>query len=150
MRIWAGFPSGISSNRKASDPLRALYEIADVALLTPLRDGMNLVAKEYIASKTDGKGVLVLSEMTGAASELVEALVVNPHNTAQIAAALETALSMGETEQKERNRAMQARLERYDVARWAQDFMESLAESHGSELPLTVTPLDAEVRARKF
>lgn len=124
--------------------LRALYEIADVALLTPLRDGMNLVAKEYIASKRNGHGVLVLSEMTGAASELVEALVVNPHNKHQIADALHRALTMSEDEQIRRNRAMQARLANYDVRRWAQDFVESLQTLRQSESPLAVHPLTTQ------
>ncbi|MCB0113407.1 MAG: bifunctional alpha,alpha-trehalose-phosphate synthase (UDP-forming)/trehalose-phosphatase, partial [Caldilineaceae bacterium] len=122
--------------------LRALYEIADVALLTPLRDGMNLVAKEFIASKNDGRGVLVLSEMTGAASELVEALVVNPQDKQQIADALHRALTMPEEEQIRRNRAMQSRLAAYDVRRWAQDFIESLRTVRQTEMPLTVRPLD--------
>jgi trehalose 6-phosphate synthase/phosphatase len=125
--------------------LRALYEIADVALLTPLRDGMNLVAKEYIASKTDGRGVLVLSEMTGAASELVEALIVNPHDKQQIAEALDTALSMSVDEQARRNRAMQDRLARYDISRWAQDFMEDLAALYKPQLPLSIHPIDEQI-----
>jgi trehalose 6-phosphate synthase/phosphatase len=106
--------------------LRALYEAADVALVTPLRDGMNLIAKEFVASKTDGTGVLVLSEMAGAASELGEALLVNPLNRLEVADALKTALSMPKEEQIVRNRAMQARLRRYDVVRWASDFIEQL------------------------
>lgn len=123
-------------------PLRALYEIADVALLTPLRDGMNLVAKEYVASKTNGHGVLVVSEMTGAASELVEALIVNPNNKQQIADALHQALSMPRREQIRRNRAMQTRLARYDVSRWAEDFLESLAEVRRAGMSLSVQILN--------
>jgi trehalose 6-phosphate synthase/phosphatase len=128
-------------------PLRALYEIADVALLTPLRDGMNLVAKEYVASKTRGHGVLVVSEMTGAASELVESLIVNPHNKQQIADALHQALSMPREEQIGRNRAMQARLERYDVRRWAEDFLESLVEVRRAGMSLSVQILNRESEA---
>lgn len=128
-------------------PLRALYEIADVALLTPLRDGMNLVAKEYVASKTQGRGVLVISEMTGAANEMVEALVVNPHNKQQIADALHQALSMPLREQARRNRAMQARLARYDIRRWAEDFLESLAEVHRAAMSLSVQILDRKHEA---
>jgi trehalose 6-phosphate synthase/phosphatase len=126
-------------------PLRALYEVADVALLTPLRDGMNLVAKEFVASNTDGMGVLVLSEMAGASSELVEALTVNPHDKQQIAEALHRALTMPPAEQKRRNRAMQARLARYDVSRWAQDFIESLTGIHDAEPPLTVRPMTRQI-----
>lgn len=106
--------------------LNALYSIADVALITPVRDGMNLIAKEYLASKTDGKGVLILSEMAGASKELGEALIVNPNNNEELVEALEKALIMPEDEQIEANRLMQKRLQRYNVRRWAEDFMERL------------------------
>lgn len=106
--------------------LVALYSMADVALVTPLRDGMNLIAKEYIATKTDGKGVLVLSETTGAAKELGEAIIINVNNQEEIAQALEEALAMPEEEQIERNRIMQKRLERYNVVRWADEFINAL------------------------
>lgn len=80
--------------------LLALYQVADIALITPLRDGMNLVAKEYIASKNEiGKGVLILSEMTGAATELSDAILVNPHDTYDIVKAIKTALIMPDQEQ---------------------------------------------------
>jgi trehalose 6-phosphate synthase/phosphatase len=74
--------------------LVALYNVADVALTTPLRDGMNLIAKEFIATKTDGKGVLILSEMAGAAEELGEAVIVNPNNEEEIAEALKEAVEI--------------------------------------------------------
>jgi len=107
-------------------PLAALYSLADVALVTPLRDGMNLVAKEYTATKVDGKGVLILSETAGAAQELGEAIIVNPNNQEEIAQALVKALEMPEQEQIERNRVMQKRLHRYDVVQWANEFMDRL------------------------
>jgi trehalose 6-phosphate synthase/phosphatase len=103
--------------------LLALYRISDVAMITPLRDGMNLIAKEYVATKTDGKGVLILSEMAGAVEELREAIVVNPNSTEEIAEALKNALSMPEDEQIKRNRSMQERLQNYDIKFWANDFM---------------------------
>jgi trehalose 6-phosphate synthase/phosphatase len=106
--------------------LAALYAVSDVCLVTPLRDGMNLVAKEYIASHGDGAGVLILSEMAGAAKELPEAIVINPNNRAEIAAALKEALEMPLGEQQKRHRLMQRRLRRYDVTRWASDFLMSL------------------------
>lgn len=106
--------------------LIALYRLADVALLTPLRDGMNLIAKEFLAARVDGSGVLILSEMAGAAKELPEALIVNPNNREEIAQAIKTALTMPLEEQRERNRMMQARLRRYNVVRWAEDFLEGL------------------------
>jgi trehalose 6-phosphate synthase/phosphatase len=106
--------------------LAALYSLADVALVTPLRDGMNLVAKEYTATKTDGKGVLILSETAGAAQELGEAIIINANNQEEIVQALAKALEMPEQEQIERNRIMQKRLRRYDVERWANEFMDKL------------------------
>ena len=106
--------------------LTALYAVSDVCLVTPLRDGMNLVAKEYLATKAKGLGVLVLSEMAGAAKELPEAIVVNPNDRVEIAAALKEALSMSLEEQQTRNRTMQRRLRRYDVGRWAGEFLTSL------------------------
>jgi len=95
-------------------------------LVTPLRDGMNLVAKEYVATKANRAGVLILSEMAGAAKELPEAIVVNPNNRAEIAGALREALETPEEEQQKRNWVMHRRLRRYDVTRWAQDFLTSL------------------------
>jgi trehalose 6-phosphate synthase/phosphatase len=106
--------------------LAALYCVSDVCLVTPLRDGMNLVAKEYVATKADRTGVLILSEMAGAAKELPEAIVVNPNNRAEIAGALREALETPEDEQRNRNRVMHRRLRRYDVTRWAHDFLSAL------------------------
>jgi trehalose 6-phosphate synthase/phosphatase len=107
--------------------ITALYNVADVALLTPLKDGMNLIAKEFIATKADGKGVLILSEMAGAAKELGEAIIVNPNNKEEIIESLKIALEMPDEEQIENNRIMQRRLQRYNVERWAKDFMDSLS-----------------------
>jgi len=110
------------------EPLVSLYASSHVALVTPLRDGMNLVAKEYLASRTDKTGVLIVSEMTGASQELAEAISINPNNVGEIAAALGTALAMPEPEQIRRNEIMQDRLRRYDVIRWAEDFLGRLQE----------------------
>ncbi|MEW6324251.1 MAG: bifunctional alpha,alpha-trehalose-phosphate synthase (UDP-forming)/trehalose-phosphatase [Nitrospirota bacterium] len=107
-------------------PLVALYGLSDVALVTPLRDGMNLVAKEYVASRHDRTGVLILSEMSGAAKELGEAIIINPNNIEEIAEALREALEMAPEEQRRRNAIMQDRLRRYDVVRWADDFVQEL------------------------
>src|SRR3990172_4340442 len=107
-------------------PLSALYGVSDVALVTPLRDGMNLIAKEYIASRMDKTGVLILSEMAGSSKELGEAIIVNPNDRLEIAEALKTALQMPIDEQKRRNTIMQDRLRRYDVVRWAGEFVDSL------------------------
>jgi trehalose 6-phosphate synthase/phosphatase len=128
--------------------LTALYHAADVALVTPLRDGMNLIAKEFIAAKTDGRGVLILSEMTGAASELGEAVIVNSNNKAEIVAAIKTALEMPEGEQIERNRSMQSRLSRYDVSRWGKDFLSALSELRQLQQELSVRKLTGDVRQK--
>jgi trehalose 6-phosphate synthase/phosphatase len=107
-------------------PLVALYSVSDVALITPLRDGMNLIAKEYIAARKDKAGVLILSEMAGASKELGEAIIINPNNIEEIAFALLEALEMSGEEQVRRNQVMQTRLQRYDVVRWADDFIRTL------------------------
>ena len=106
--------------------LSAFYKAADVALITPLRDGMNLVAKEFVASRTEMTGVLILSELTGAASELNEALLVNPTDSEEVAKAINAALTMPVSEQIERMSMMQDRLKRYDVVRWVNDFLDQL------------------------
>lgn len=109
--------------------LLALYAHADVALVTPVRDGMNLVAKEYVACKQKTSGVLILSELAGAVDELPEALVVNPNDTTSIVEALETALRMPVRQKKMRITAMQRRLSSYDVQRWASDFLDQLNQT---------------------
>ena len=111
----------------AVDELIDLYCRADIALSLPLRDGMNLVAKEFIASRHNNNGVLVLSEMTGASKELHEAILVNPNNLGEIVEAIHTALQMPEEEQSRRIAVMKNRLERYTVDRWANEFIKSLA-----------------------
>jgi trehalose 6-phosphate synthase/phosphatase len=108
------------------ETLVEVYASSHIALITPLRDGMNLIAKEYVASRTDKTGVLILSEMAGASKELLEAVITNPNNRNEIADALLEALNMPEEEQIRRNAIMQLRLQRYDVVRWAADFMQEL------------------------
>ena len=110
-----------------------LYRMCDVALITPLRDGMNLVAKEFIASRPDQTGVLILSEMAGAAKEMGEALVINPYHLGDFAKALEQALTMPVEEQVRRNQLLQERLRRYNVVRWADDFVEELISTQKTE-----------------
>ncbi len=123
------------------DRLVALYTIADVALVTPLRDGMNLIAKEFVATNTDGNGVLILSEMAGAASELGEAIIVNPNNRNEMVEAIKKALEMPLEEQIERNKAMQQRLSYYTVTKWAADFLTSLSDIKKAQEQLLVTKL---------
>jgi trehalose 6-phosphate synthase/phosphatase len=103
-----------------------LYTSCDVALITPIRDGMNLVAKEYVASRVNGDGVIVLSEMAGVAKEMGEAIIINPNNQGEIADAIQQALSMPVEEQKERMEIMQKRIKRYDVFKWAGEFVHAL------------------------
>ncbi len=109
-----------------NDELLALYRLASVALVTPLRDGMNLVAKEYIAANVDRNGFLIVSEGAGAASELVEAIIVNPYNYDQVADAIKTALTLSAPERQRRLSALETRVSSYDVMAWASDFIESL------------------------
>ena len=123
-----------------------LYSVGDVALITPIRDGMNLIAKEYLATKTERKGVLILSEMAGASKALGEALIVNPNDKEEIAGALRQALEMPPHEQVRRNEIMQKRLKRYNVERWAHDFMENLARTKHKQLDMAAKNLGPEMR----
>ncbi|MDE3094544.1 MAG: bifunctional alpha,alpha-trehalose-phosphate synthase (UDP-forming)/trehalose-phosphatase [Chloroflexota bacterium] len=107
----------------------ALYRAADVMLVTPVRDGMNLVAKEFVATRTDEDGVLILSEFAGAAAEMGEALHINPFDTERLAARINDALSMPEPERKARMRALRSRVLTHDVHRWAESFIGALAET---------------------
>ncbi len=104
------------------EELVGLYTASDVALITPVRDGMNLVCKEYVASRKDEQGVLILSEMAGAAAELGEALIINPTDSQEIADAIDKALEMEPEDQRKRMVAMQQRLREYDVFAWTNDF----------------------------
>jgi len=106
--------------------LSALYCMADVALITPIRDGMNLVCKEYVASRLDRSGVLILSETAGSAKELADSILVNPNDHDQIVEAIHQALEMPEDEQDVHMSEMQDKLKRYDIHRWVDVFMERL------------------------
>ena len=108
------------------DDLIDLYMTSDIAMITPVRDGMNLVAKEFIATRVSGDGVLILSEMAGASKELFEAILINPFDKNAMADALLKAITMPVEEQKQRNFGMQKRLSRYTVEYWAKDFMTAL------------------------
>ncbi len=122
--------------------LTTLYQCSDVALITPLRDGMNLVAKEYIAIKEKSKkGVLILSEMAGAAQELNDALIVNPQDSNDIVEALVTALEMPLAEQAERLGRMQEKLKIYNVEAWAANFIKQQQKLRDRNLDQTTTIL---------
>ncbi|HPO50931.1 MAG TPA: trehalose-phosphatase, partial [Spirochaetota bacterium] len=120
-----------------------LYNLSDIALVTPIRDGMNLVAEEYIASKVNKKGVLILSEMAGAAEELGRAIIVNPNDKDEIADSLNYALEMPLEEQTERIKVMQERIKRNNVFRWASLFIEKLENTKFMEDKFKVNILDA-------
>jgi trehalose 6-phosphate synthase/phosphatase len=109
--------------------LVALYKLADVVWVGSLRDGMNLVAKEYVACKPDGDGVLVLSEFAGAAAEMGEALLINPYDEERTAAAINRALAMDEQERNQRMTALHNRVDRNDVFHWGERFLASLEDA---------------------
>ena len=112
------------------EELVAFFLAADVMLVTPLRDGMNLVAKEYVASRSDLGGALVLSEFTGAAAELRRAYLVNPHDTEGVKDAIEAALNQSDEEGRRRMRAMRRQVLAHDVDGWARSFLDALADTH--------------------
>lgn len=112
-----------------------LYRSCRIALLTPIRDGMNLVAKEYIASRVNNTGVLILSEMAGAAKEMGEAILINPNNYEEVARAIVTALEMPLTEQKRRNEILREKLKKQDVHTWAKDFLNELKYTQHNTQP---------------
>ena len=106
--------------------LVALYVAANVMLVTPFRDGMNLVAKEFVATRPDNTGVLVLSEFTGAAGELTQALLVNPHDLDGLSLSLSRALQMRRLEMVRRMRSLRTTIKAHDVYDWGRDFLEVL------------------------
>lgn len=113
----------------ARSELAALYAAADLAWVTPLRDGLNLVAKEYVACQKEGAGVLVLSEFAGAAAEMGEAFLVNPYDEEQTAETIARALSLPEGERRERMAALYRRVQRNNVFAWSRRFVENLGEA---------------------
>ncbi|OLT15644.1 trehalose-6-phosphate synthase [Serinicoccus sp. CUA-874] len=108
------------------EEMAALYRVADVMLITPLRDGMNLVAKEYVTARHDGKGALVLSEFTGAAEEMPQAYRCNPHDIAGLKETILRAINDEPAEKERRMRALRRRVRKHDVQTWAADFLAGL------------------------
>jgi trehalose 6-phosphate synthase/phosphatase len=129
-------------NQLTFHELTALYHSSHIGLLTPLRDGMNLVAKEYIAS-CEKHGVLILSELAGAASELSEAILVNPLDKHEVAQALRQALAMSPEDQEAKIKVMQSRLQTYEVTHWLNDFMKQLDEGKSQQNALRANFLNA-------
>jgi trehalose 6-phosphate synthase/phosphatase len=128
------------------EDLVPLYRGADVALITPLRDGMNLVAKEYVVAQLENDGVVILSEMAGAAEELQEALVVNPFDVDAVAEALHRALSMPEDERRARMSALRDRVRAHDVHAWVGRFLESANAAAQRARTPTASPADLVAR----
>jgi len=126
--------------------LSAFYRMAKVGLVTPMRDGMNLVCKEFIASKLDKKGVLILSEMAGASKELSDAILINPNDLEQFVGALKDALEMPEKQQIQQMNTMQKSLQRYNIHRWVNLFMERLAYIKKEQSGLETTLLDKDIK----
>jgi trehalose 6-phosphate synthase/phosphatase len=126
------------------EELSAFYRLANVALVTPMRDGMNLVCKEYIASRPQGDGVLILSEMAGAAKELSEAILINPNDVNQMVGALHQALTMPETDQRVAIASMQATVKKYNIHHWVKLFMDRLAYTKEKQNALKTSLLKDE------
>jgi trehalose 6-phosphate synthase/phosphatase len=129
------------------EDLVPFYRQADVALVTPLRDGMNLVAKEYVVAQVENDGVLILSEMAGASEELQEALIVNPFDIDAVADALHLALSMPEDERRARMSALRDRVRGNDVHAWVRHFLQSAETAAQRAVGTAVSPVD-QVRRR--
>jgi trehalose 6-phosphate synthase/phosphatase len=111
--------------------LVALYRLADVCVVSSLHDGMNLVAKEFVAARDDLDGVLILSELAGAAEELAEALIINPYDERGFADALARAVEMPEWERRRRMQALRRRVAGRDVLAWASDILNRLERRKG-------------------
>lgn len=118
------------------ETLSAFYSAADICLVTPMRDGMNLVSKEYVASRNNEDGILILSEMAGASKELTDALIVNPNNLGDIMEAIVAALKMPLDEQKQRMKLMRNIVEKFNVKHWVNNFILRLNEVKDSQKSL--------------
>jgi trehalose 6-phosphate synthase/phosphatase len=130
--------------------LISLYTACNLALITPLRDGMNLVSKEFVASRKDLKGVLVLSELTGAARELTDALLINPNDINGLAVKIKEGLEMNEQEQSRRMAVMQNRIIQYNVNTWAEDFLTQLNNIKVKQREFEFMFLDADSKRLLF
>jgi trehalose-6-phosphate synthase len=123
---WA--PIVLLKRHHTHDEIREYYQAADLCLVTPLHDGMNLVAKEFVAARNDEQGVLILSRFTGASRELPDAIIVNPYDTEEVATALLVALTMSPEEKNARMRRMRQRVREFNVYRWAASLIGALCE----------------------
>ena len=128
--------------------LVALYSHSDVGFLAPLRDGMNLVAKEYVAAQHDERGILILSELAGAASEMGESILVNPTDISQMADALHEALTMKDNDKRKRIEAMKNRLSDYDVFSWADDILRTTLKVKDDKESYGYRHINRDIEAR--
>ena len=108
------------------DELNQYYKIADLCLVTSLHDGMNLVAKEFVAARNDEKGVLILSQFTGASKEFKDALIVNPYSGEQTSDAIYTALKMSSSEQVKRMKKLRNSVSNHNIYRWSAEFLKTM------------------------
>ena len=138
-------PIVLLKRHHSHEEIREYYQAADLCLVTPLHDGMNLVAKEFVAARNDEQGVLILSRFTGAARELPDALIVNPYDTEEVATALLIALSMSPEEKNARMRRMRQRVREFNIFRWAASLIGALCEIR-IEKRETVYPLQSSAR----
>jgi trehalose 6-phosphate synthase len=127
-RTGAWKPIVFVKRHHSHEEIQPYYRAADFCMVTSLHDGMNLVAKEYVAARHDERGALILSRFTGASHELADALVVNPYDTDELAHALHAALSMPDEEKRMRMRRMRAAVREHNVYRWAGNLIGELAE----------------------
>lgn len=128
------------------ETLSALYQIADIGLVTPMRDGMNLVSKEYVASRTNNDGVLILSEMAGASKELIDALIVNPNNIGDITEAIVKALNMPLIEQRVNMQEMRKVVSHFNVFHWVKIYMDKLKEVKELQRSLKTRYVDHNIK----
>lgn len=124
------------------EKLIGLYKVSDIALVTPIRDGMNLIAKEYIASRNDKSGVLILSELAGSANEMPETIVINPNSAEEIARAITQAINTPRSQQIGINTTLQNRLQENNVIKWANNFINSLILTHIQKKQRLIQKLD--------
>ena len=122
--------------------LSALYKMCDIAMITPMRDGMNLVCKEFIASKHDGNGVLILSEMAGSAKELSDAILVNPNDQQAMIDALVDAIEMDEHDRILRMQILQQSIQRYTIFHWVKYFLSNLKKVKQQQADMAIASLD--------
>ena len=125
-----------------------LYVSSDVAMITPLRDGMNLVAKEYLSTRINNDGVLILSELAGASKELPQSILVNPFDIEQLSKSIKTALEMPLKEQKQRNLILRNRIKRYDIKKWSSNFVNTLDEISNKESSSKVKLVTTSISSR--